>query len=37
MTEKLEQQQQLDKLMLSEDLEELNNLTGHFNIFNALP
>ena len=29
-------EQQLDKLMLSEDLEELNNLTGHFNIFNAL-
>lgn len=36
MTETLKQQQQLDKLMLSEDLEELNNLTGHFNIFNAL-
>ena len=36
MTETQEQQQQLDNLLLSEDLEELNNLTGHFNIFNAL-
>ena len=36
MTETLKQQQQLEKLLLSEDLEELNDLTGHFNIFNAL-
>ncbi|MDD3012283.1 MAG: PD-(D/E)XK nuclease family protein [Candidatus Gastranaerophilales bacterium] len=31
-----EQQHQLEQLMLSEDLEELNGLTGDFNIFNAL-
>lgn len=28
--------QQLEKLLLSEDLEELNNATANFNIFNAL-
>lgn len=28
--------QELEKLLISEDLEELNNLTGNFNIFNAL-
>ena len=36
MTETFKQQQLLEKFLLSEDLEELNNLTGHFNIFNAL-
>ena len=29
-------QTKLDKLLLSEDLEELNNLTNQFNVFNAL-
>lgn len=32
----IEQKQFLEKLLLSEDLEELNNLTNSFNIFNAL-
>lgn len=32
----IEQKQLLEKLLLSEDLEELNNLTNNFNIFNAL-
>ena len=37
MTNSVEQQQQwLENLLLSDDLEELKNLTGHFNIFNAL-
>lgn len=31
-----EQQQNLENLLLSDDLEELNNLTNSFNIFNAL-
>lgn len=30
------EQKALEKLLLSEDLEELNNFTGTFNIFNAL-
>lgn len=36
MTEILRQQQLLEKLLLSEELEELSNLTSDFNIFNAL-
>lgn len=32
----MDKQKQLEKLLLSEDLERLNNLTRHFNIFNAL-
>lgn len=35
-TDTKEKIQQLEKLLLSEDLEELNNLTNHFNIFNTL-
>ena len=35
-TDTKEKIQQLEKLLLSEDLEELNNLANHFNIFNAL-
>lgn len=36
MTEILRQQQLLEKLLLSEELEELSNFTSDFNIFNAL-
>lgn len=36
MTDTLEQEKQLENLLLSEDLEELNNLTNQFNVFNAL-
>lgn len=36
MTDTLEQRKQLENLLLSEDLEELNNKTSTFNIFNAL-
>lgn len=36
MTDPLEQKKQLEKLLLSEDFEELNLKTNHFNIFNAL-
>ena len=36
MTDTLEQKKQLEKLLLSEDFEELNLKTNHFNIFNAL-
>ena len=32
----MDKQKQLEKLLLSEDLEKLNNKTRHFNIFNAL-
>lgn len=35
-TDTKEKIQQLEKLLLSEDLEELNNATANFNIFNAL-
>ena len=34
--DKLEQKQKLEQLLLSEDLEELNNHTNQFNVFNAL-
>lgn len=34
--DKTEQKQKLEQLLLSEDLEELNNLTNQFNVFNAL-
>ena len=36
MTDALEQKKQLETLLLSEDFEELNLKTKHFNIFNAL-
>ena len=36
MTDTLEQKKQLETLLLSEDFEELNLKTSHFNIFNAL-
>ena len=36
MSDILEQKQKLEQLMLSEDLEELNNRTNQFNVFNAL-
>lgn len=36
MTNTLEQEKLLENLLLSEDLEELNNLTNQFNVFNAL-
>lgn len=36
MSSILEQKQWLDNLLLSEDLEELNNRTNQFNVFNAL-
>ena len=36
MLEKKELQQKLEELLLSEDLEELKNLTNNFNIFYAL-
>ena len=36
MTNSKTEIQELEKLLISEDLEELNNLTGNFNIFNAL-
>lgn len=35
-TDTKEKIQQLEKLLLSEDLEELNNATANFNIFNSL-
>ena len=35
-TDTKEKIQQLENLLLSEDLEELNNATANFNIFNAL-
>lgn len=36
MTDTLTQQKQLEDLLLSEDLNELNYLTSEFNMFNAL-
>ena len=36
MDEKMTQKQQLENLLLTEDLEELNNLTNQFNVFKAL-
>lgn len=36
MSSILEQKQMLENLLLSEDLEELNNRTNQFNVFNAL-